>query len=81
MKDEIMLEVGKTVAYTLGFIVACIFLGLFFALPTKWLLNWLVPILFQGAAGFHITWLQAWGVNIICNILFKGSNANTSNSL
>lgn len=81
MKDEIMIKVGKTVAYTLGFIVACIFLGLFFALPTKWLLNWLVPILFQGAAGFHITWLQAWGVNIICNILFKGSNANKSDSL
>lgn len=58
------------------FIVSCCVLGLLFALPTMWLLNWLVPALIPGAAGWSITWLQACGVNILCNILFKGTKTN-----
>lgn len=58
------------------FIVYCCVLGLLFALPTMWLLNWLVPALIPGAAGWSITWMQAWGVNILCNILFKGVKSN-----
>lgn len=58
------------------FIICCCILGLVLALPTMWLLNWLVPALIPGAAGWSITWLQAWGVNILCNILFKGIKNN-----
>ena len=65
-----------TVGWIVLFIVTCCALGLLFALPTMWLLNWLVPVLIPGAAGWSITWLQAWGVNILCNILFKGIKTN-----
>ena len=58
--------------YLIGYVVLCCVLGLLFALPTMWLLNWLVPALIPGAAGWSITWLQAWGLNILSNILFKG---------
>jgi hypothetical protein len=66
--EDIMTAVG----YIFLFIVSCCLLGLLFALPTMWLLNWLVPALIPGVASWSITWLQAWGVNILCNILFKG---------
>ena len=65
-----------TVGCIILFIVYCCTLGLLLALPTMWLLNWLVPILIPGAAGWSITWMQAWGVNILCNILFKGVRNN-----
>lgn len=64
------------VGWIVLFIVTCCALGLLFALPTMWLLNWLVPALIPGAAGWSITWIQAWGVNILCNILFKGVKSN-----
>ena len=61
---------------SLWFLVVVCALGLLFALPTMWLLNWLVPALIPGAAGWSITWFQAWGVNILSNILFKGVHDN-----
>lgn len=67
-----MRNIGEFLVYLIGYVVLCCVLGLLFALPTMWLLNWLVPVLIPGAAGWSITWLQAWGVNILSNILFKG---------
>lgn len=67
-----MRNIGEFLLYLIGYVVLCCVLGLLFALPTMWLLNWLVPVLIPGAAGWSITWLQAWGVNILSNILFKG---------
>ena len=64
----------KEILWFLGFVAGCCLLGLLFALPTMWLLNWLVPALIPGAAGWSVTWLQAWGINILSNILFKGVN-------
>ena len=71
-----MEDFGEFLLYLIGYIAMCCGLGLLFALPTMWLLNWLVPILIPGAAGWSITWLQAWGVNILSNILFKGIRKN-----
>jgi hypothetical protein len=62
----------------LGFLAGCLFFGMLWAFPTMWLLNWLVPVLIPGAAGWTITWLQAWGVNILCNILFKENDGDDS---
>jgi hypothetical protein len=67
-----MRNIGEFLVYLIGYVVLCCALGLLLALPTMWLLNWLVPVLIPGAAGWSITWLQAWGVNILSNILFKG---------
>ena len=74
-----MEKIIEFLAYLIGYIVLCCALGLLFALPTMWLLNWLVPILIPGAAGWSITWVQAWGVNILSNILFKGIKNNKNN--
>jgi len=67
-----MEDIGESLIIAILFLAFCCILGLLLALPTMWLLNWLVPILIPGAAGWSITWLQAWGLNILCNILFKG---------
>lgn len=67
-----MEEIVKALWYFLLSLV----LGLLLALPTMWLLNWLVPALIPGAAGWSITWLQAFGVNILCNFLFGGVSSN-----
>lgn len=52
-------------------IVLIIFLGLLLSLPI-WLLwnSCLVPAI-EGVR--EITWLQAWGLNILCTGLFKGA--------
>ena len=66
-----MSDLIEGLLYFLRFLVVCCILGLLFALPTMWLLNWLIPALIPGAAGWSINWLQAWGWNVLCNILFK----------
>ncbi len=49
--------------------------GLLFSLPVYWLWNALLPDLF----GFkEITWLQSWGLLILCGFLFKSTSATTS---
>lgn len=67
-----MESIGESLIVAVLFLGFCCILGLLFALPTMWLLNWLVPALIPGAAGWSITWFQAWGLNILSNILFKG---------
>jgi hypothetical protein len=68
--DKIATVVGVAV---LG--IAAIFIfGLLLALPVMWLWN---GCLVDAVSGLHqIGWLQAWGINILCGILFKSSNAN-----
>lgn len=50
--------------------IILLFIGvLLLSLPTYWLWNWLMPVIF----GINkITWLQALGVNILTTFLFKG---------
>jgi hypothetical protein len=71
------MNTGITVVGTiLGFIALVVILGLILALPVMWLWNGcFVPAM----TGVHeITWLQAWGISILCGILFKDS-ATSSN--
>ena len=42
--------------------------------PTKWLWNWIIVDLF---ALKPITAWQAWGLNLICGILFRGSSSSS----
>jgi hypothetical protein len=55
--------------------VVGVLLALLWGLPLMLLWNWLMPTLFGLTT---ITFWQAVGLNILCVILFKGSN--TSNS-
>ena len=41
------------------------------SLPVMWLWNWLMPALFGLKT---ITWVEALGISLLCNFLFKGSS-------
>ena len=60
----------------LGWIVLVLIVGIIFALPTMLLWNaCLVPAV---AAVSEIGLLQAWGLNLLCSLLFN-FNINSSN--
>ena len=60
-------------------IFMAIILSIIFAFPLMWLWNWLMPTLFKVP---EITFLQAIGLNILSNMLFKSSsNLNYKNKL
>jgi hypothetical protein len=47
------------------------------AIPTYFLWNWLMPDIF---AITTITFWQAWGLNFLAAILFKGTNSNSKSN-
>lgn len=52
-------------------IAMIIVIGLVLALPVMWLWN---GCLVGAVAGVtEIGWLQAWGINVLCGMLFKSS--------
>jgi hypothetical protein len=53
-----------------GAVSIAIFFGLLAALPVMLLWDWLMPTLFHLPT---ITWMQAWGLMILCALLFKTS--------
>ena len=57
-------------------IAAMVFVfGLLFSLPVMWLWNWLMPELFQFP---EVTWMQSFGLLLLCGFLFKSGSASTS---
>lgn len=73
MKDAI--EIFGAVLLVIGVLVIITFL---LTLPTYWLWNWLMPVIF----GFgRITIWQAFGLNLLCRILFKNSNITSKKQL
>lgn len=54
--------------------IVIVFSGLLFALPVYLLWNAVVPELFGLKA---IGLFQAWGLLVLCGLLFKGSNSNS----
>ena len=51
-------------------VAIAVFFGLLVSLPVMLLWDWLMPTLFNLPT---ITWLQAWGLMILCALLFKSS--------
>lgn len=67
----------KTLLTVLGAVALVVILALLFAFPTMWLWNWLMPTIF---GLIKISVWQAWGINALCGMLFKGSySTNKSN--
>ena len=61
----------KILLALVGIVGLVIALGLLFSLPVMWLWN---GCLVSAIAGVNeITWLQAWGLNVLFGILFKTS--------
>lgn len=50
-------------------------LSLVLSLPILWLWNWLCPDLFGLP---EISWMQAWGLGLLGNMIFGGFNAASS---
>jgi len=68
---------------TLSLAVGAIVLGIVGILAISFLLSWPVYMLWNGclvgaiAGVSEVTWLQAWGLTILCGFLFK-SNVSTT---
>lgn len=67
----------KTIGILIGLIFMAILLALLCSLPVWLLWNWLMPEIFDLR---EITWLQALGLTILCNFLFKSSSSSSSSS-
>ena len=63
--------------------IGAIVLGIAGVLALSFLLSWPVYMLWNGClvgavvGVFQVTWLQAWGLTVLCGFLFK---SNVSNS-
>lgn len=70
----------ETVVKILGLLIAAVavivFFGLLFSLPVMWLWNIALVPAIPGLV--QIGWLQAWGILILCGLLFKPSVSNKS---
>jgi len=72
----------KTFVSIIGLLSAAVglvvFFGLLFSLPVMWLWNAALVPAIPGIA--KIGWLQAWGILILCGLLFKPTTASSDNS-
>ena len=73
-EDEMEKFLGGLIV-SLGIAAMVIILAILFALPVYWLWNWLMPIIFGLK---EITFWQAWGLNVLCGFLFKGTFSSSS---
>jgi len=64
-------------AVILGVIALSAVMGFLIAFPVMWLWNWLVPDLFHGPV---IGYWQAYGIYLLCDILFKFKSSSSSSS-
>ncbi len=62
------MEILQQIVKILIAIFMIIILAFLLAFPVMWLWNWLMPIIFTLP---EITMLQAFGIMILCNLLFK----------
>ena len=68
----------KTLVQIVGLLSAAVgrivFFGLLFSLPVMWLWNAALVPAIPGLV--QIGWLQAWGILILCGLLFKPTVSN-----
>lgn len=62
----------KSLAVVAVGVAIIVFFGLLFSLPVMWLWNLCLVAAIPGIK--EIGWLQAWGILILCGLLFKNSN-------
>lgn len=63
-----------------GAIALIVVFGALLALPVMWLWNGVLPNLFATAVIKPIDFWNAWGLLILCGLLFKGSSSSSSSS-
>lgn len=75
-KERKMNTLVKIVGILSAAIGLIVFFGLLFSLPVMWLWNVALVPAIPGIA--EIGWLQAWGILILCGLLFKPTTASKS---
>ncbi len=72
------MKIGLILSAVVGFIALFVLLSFLFAWPVMALWN---GCLVDAVAGVsEITWLQAWGLSILCSFLFKPTNFTSDKS-
>ena len=72
------MKIGLILSAIVGFVAGFVLLSFLFSWPIWMLWN---GCLVGAVDGVHqITWLQAWGISILCSFLFKPSNVSTKSS-
>ena len=71
---NIMETFAKLIALVFASIVVIIVFGLIMSLPVMWLWNGCLVAAIPGIK--EIGWLQAWGILILCGLLFKPTTSS-----
>jgi len=70
-----MNSISDAVATIIVALVLIVVIGLVLAFPVMWLWN---ACLIPAVSGVHeIGWIQAWGLLVLCGILFKNSTSSS----
>ena len=72
------MKIGLILSAIVGFIVGFVVLSFLFSWPVWMLWNGCLVGAIDGVQ--QITWLQAWGLSILCSFLFKPSGVSTKSS-
>lgn len=70
--------IGTLMALVVGFatmVGGILFASFLFSLPVMLLWDAVVPTIFTSMK--EITWLQAWGLSVLCSLLFKSTPAKS----
>lgn len=70
--NNITTVIFAAIGIFVGFIIVAFGLSLILSLPVMWLWNWLIPVIFGLKT---ITWMQAWGLSLLCSFLFKSTSS------
>lgn len=74
-KENKMETIAKLIGLAVVGIVGIVVLGLILSLPVMWLWNACLVAAIPGIK--EIGWLQAWGILILCGLLFKNSSSSS----
>ena len=69
------MKIGFILSAIVGFIALSVLLSFLFSWPV-WML-WNGCLVGAVAGVSKITWLQAWGISILCSFLFKPTSVST----
>ena len=69
------MKIGLILSAIVGFIALSVLLSFLFSWPV-WML-WNGCLVGAVAGVSKITWLQAWGISILCSFLFKPTSVST----
>ncbi len=66
----------NTLATIIGGLALVVLLSFLLSLPVMLLWDAVMPSIFTGL--HEITWLQAWGLSLLCGLLFKSHTGSKS---